>query len=172
VQQITQYTGVTIAIVKRPQDWQRITHMQQYHLPIRYIPHIMQSPWIAWYMPRWHTIQPHSIHYVAHMKAMTITPRQAYLPHEAAHPRANNLYAVLTFDAIYTLRAPIISIRWRRIGIHYTTWGALVRTNDLGALSQVHQRMHAYAPGIIDSDELCDLFESDISLNNISSNAT
>jgi hypothetical protein len=157
--QITTTTGITIAIVKRPQDWQRILHSKQYHLPVRHVTGVMQSPWVAFYFPRWHTMQAHSICHIGSITAMTITPRRTYLPDEHANPRADQLYAVLTFEAIYQLRVPIRSAHWRRVSIHHTTWGAFTRTYDLGALYRVTQQMHDYRH--IDDFDLFDMCEPD-----------
>jgi hypothetical protein len=156
VHQITTTTNITIAIVKHPHDWQRIISARQYHMPVRHIARVMQSPWIAFYLPGWHATQPHRIRHVARITAMTIAPRRTYLPEEPTHPCADQLYAILAFDAIYTLRAPIYSTRWRRISIHHTTWGVLTRTYDLGALHQVARQLQNRTHS--DDVDLFDLF--------------
>lgn len=155
--QLHNQTGITIALVKRPQDWRRIEQAQQYHLPIRHIVRIIQSPWIALYMPRWNTTHPYSIRHIAHMTSLTIMPRYAYLPDEPNHPRASDLYAILTFDAIYALRVPITSAYWRRVSIHHTTWGVLTRTYDLGALAQIQRHLRT-TTFTHDDAELFDIF--------------
>lgn len=161
MQQMNATTGITIGIVKRPQDWQRICHTKQYHMPVRHIPRVMQSPWLAFYMPRWHTTHPYCIRHIASITAMTIAPRRTYLPDESTNPRADQLYAILTFDAIHTLRLPVSSTRWRRISIHHTTWGALMRTYDLGALMRVTRQMQQLSLSSMDDTELFNLFEPD-----------
>jgi hypothetical protein len=159
MQQITNRTGVTIALIKRPQDWQRLLHTHQYHLPVRHVTRIMQSPWVAFYMPSWHTTHPYCIRHVGHMTAMRITPRHTYLPDESTNLRADDLYAILTFDVMYTLRIPIFSAHWRRISIHHTTWGVLTRSYDLGALTHITRQLHSHTSA--DDAELFDLFEPD-----------
>jgi hypothetical protein len=159
VQQISTHTHISIALVKRPQDWQRIEHTRRYHLPIRHVAHILQSPWIALYLPGWHTTHPHCIRHVASISALTIMPRHAYLSDEPLHPRAHQLYAILTLDALYELQVPIVSKRWRRISIHHTTWGALTRTYDLGNLKRIEQRMRSISPSLHDTNEFHDLYE-------------
>jgi len=90
---------------------------------------------------------------------MTIAPRCAYLPEEHTHPRAHQLYAILTFDVIYTLRMPISSAHWRRISVHNTTWGALTRTYDLGSLNRITQQTKKHTTTDVDNTELFDVFE-------------
>lgn len=154
---IDNHTGITIAIVKRPQDWHRMTQTKQYHVPVRHSTSIIQSSWLAWYMPGWYSTQPHSICYVSQMTDLSIMPRHTYLPDEPHHPHAQHLYAILTFDALHELRIPITSRYWRRISIHHITWGVLTRTYDLGALTQVMRRMQTHAPGSSDTYDLSDL---------------
>lgn len=154
---ISNHTGITITIVKCAQDWQRLIHTHQYHVPIQYRPRLIQSSWVALYMPGWYSHNPHSVCYVAHMSNLHIMRRLEYLPDQPHHPHAHHLYAIITCDALYELRIPIVSKRWRRVGIHHTTWGALMRSYDLGALSLITQRMHAHATSNHDSYDLFDL---------------
>jgi hypothetical protein len=159
VHQLTTTSGITIAIVKRQPDWQHLIQTRQYHIPVRYVTRIIHSPWVAFYIPGWHTTHPHCIRHVASMSAMTIAPRCAYLPEEHTHPRAHQLYAILTFDVIYTLRMPISSAHWRRISVHNTTWGALTRTYDLGSLNRITQQTKKHTTTDVDNTELFDVFE-------------
>lgn len=154
---IDNHTGITVAIVKREQDWQRIIHSQQYHIPERYSASVIQSSWVAWYMPGWYSNQPHCVRYVSHISNLQIMCRRDYIPDEPHHPHAHHLYAILTFDALYELRSPLTSQHWRRIGIYATTWGALTRAYDLSALTQVTRRMRTHPSLTHDSYELFDL---------------
>lgn len=96
---------------------------------------------------------------------MTIAPRRVYLPDESANPRADQLYGILTFGAIHTLRVPIMSARWRRIGIHHTTWGTLTRTYDLGALTRVTRQLRGHATAGADDTDCFDLLAPDDDTN-------
>lgn len=154
---INRHTGITIAIVKQPRDWQRLTLTHQYHVPVRYCASIIQSSWIAWYMPGWYSSQPHCIRYVSSITDLSIMPRYAYLPDEPHHPRAQHLYGVLTLDTLYELHVPLVSQHWRRIGIHHTSWGALTRAYDLGALTRITKRMRTHVLSAGETFELFDL---------------
>jgi len=148
---ITSDTGIAIAIVKRAQDWQRITTTQQYHIPVQHMARIIQQQWIAFYFPRWHPDQAHSIQYVGTIASCTIAPRYKYID-EPSHPHAHRNYMVVTFQTIYRLDVPIYSKRWRRIGVHHTTWGVLARAYDLGTLRHIARHMRTLPETVIDYD--------------------
>ena len=149
---ITPDTGITIAIVKRAIDWQRITTTHQYHIPVQYMARIIHNQWVAFYFPRWHSHQAHSIQYVGTIASCTIMPRCTYID-EPHHPHAHRDYVVVTFDTIYRLAVPIYSNRWRRISVHHTTWGILVRAYDLGALRHVACHMRTLPDTVIEHDD-------------------
>lgn len=138
---ITADTPITIAIVKRPHDWQRIINTRHYHLPIQHLTRITHTAWIAFYMPGWYTQHAHCIQHVATISAHTIMSRHQYLPDEQHHPRAHQPYIILTIDTIYTLTLPIPSRRWRRVSVQHSTWGALVRADDLGSITRIERHI-------------------------------
>lgn len=134
-------TVITIAIIKHARDWQRLQATHQYHLPIAQLGRISQSPWLAFYMPKWHHEHPHCITHIAQIAALALMTRRDYLPDEHQHPRADNHYVVVTLKALYALDAPLPSQRWRRISIHQTTWAAFHRAHDLSAIRRLTQQL-------------------------------
>src|SRR5690606_1384313 len=63
-----------------------------------------------------------------------LATRQALLPHQPDHPRANDLYYKVQLGPLQTLPRPIISLRWRRVTFLHTTWDRFqdaVEINDL-----------------------------------------
>lgn len=148
---ITADTPITIALVKRPRDWQQIINARHYHLPMQHLSRITHTSWIAFYMPGWHTQHAHCIQHVAAISAYTIMSRRHYLPAEHDHPRAHHPYIILTIDTMYTLRLPVPSRRWRRMSVQHSTWGALIRTDDLGSLTRIERHIRtAQATGTFD----------------------
>lgn len=139
--EIASDTAISVAIVKRARDWQQLITHHHYHMPIRHLTRISQSPWVAFYLPGWHHAHPHSVTHIAHVHAIDIMMRQSYLPNEDKHPHAQALYLILTFHALYQLPTPIISQRWRRISVMHTTWAAFCRADDVSTLCTITRRL-------------------------------
>ncbi len=159
IEPILPQTPVTVAIVKSPQDWQRITHGKHYHVPLQQCSRIAQSSWIAFYMPHWYTSHPYSIHLVASIQSVAVMQRLHYLPDESTHPHASQLYVVCTLGTMYRLRIPVVSQRWRRISLHQTTFGVLARAYDLGNISHIQRAVRRISPHTSDTDMHDLLFE-------------
>lgn len=145
-------TPITIALVKSQQDWQRIEQINQYHVPLQHYSRTVPSSWIAFYLPRWHMAHPYSIHFVASIQSVAVMQRVHYLPDESAHPRATHHYVVYTLGSMYQFRTPIVSLRWRRITLHQSTFGALARAYDLGNLSHIQRTLNRVLPHADDTD--------------------
>lgn len=126
-------TATVVAILKRPSDAERLLTEHTYHLPVHQLTRIAGCSLMAWYLPGWHAT-PHRIAYWGVVSRITVMSRQQYLPSQSNHPHAHHQYAIVHCDEIWPMVPALSSRRWRRITVHTTTWGALVRANDLGQL--------------------------------------
>lgn len=145
------HTPMSIVIVKRQADWDRIVQMRQYHVPIAHLARISQSRYLAFYLPRWHPSHPHSITHIARIAAIEVMARYQHIPEEPQHPRAQQLYVVATMHPLDRLNEPIKSRHWRRISIVHTTMEAFVRANDISAIQRINRflmqrRTQGFAP--------------------------
>lgn len=131
-------TATVVAILKRPSDAQRLLEAHTYHLPAHQLSRMTGCSLIAWYLPGWHPT-PHRIAYWGMISHITLMSRQQYLPTQANHPRAHHHYAVVHCSEIVTMTPALASRRWRRVSVHVTTWGSLMRATDLGQLGQLDQ---------------------------------
>jgi len=132
-------TATAVAILKRSSDAQRLLADHTYHLPVHQLPRIAGCSLMAWYLPGWHAT-PHRIAYWGLITQITLMSRQQYLPTQAHHPRAQHAYAIVHCREVVPLIPELISQHWRRITVHTTTWGALLRANDLSQLGQIISR--------------------------------
>lgn len=87
---------------------------------------------IAFYMPAWYTPLPYHITHVAQIGGYVIQPRLSIWPMAPHHPRASQLYIVLTLQALTTLTPAIPSPRWRRVSVHRMQMSTLARLPYLG----------------------------------------
>lgn len=121
-----------IAIVRNQAVHDMIVHQQRYYLPVRHMALVADAQLIAFYMPAWYTPCPHHITCVAQIGAYTILPRHCIWPDALQHPRAAQLYIVLSLQALTALTPAIPSPRWRRIGVHGIQIPTLARLPYLG----------------------------------------
>lgn len=123
---------VIIGIVRNAASWARVQQHQQYYVPIRLLSRVIDTRYIAFYMPAWHPHHAHHITHIAEVHEFNIQPRTNIWPEHATHPRATHLYVVFTLSPVVPLDMPIPSPHWRRVSVHRTTMAALTRMPYLG----------------------------------------
>ncbi len=125
---------VLVAYVPNPADFATIQREGWYRIPQQESPKGLYAEYLAFYFGSNFGPQKWAIHYYAANHGHELATRQALLPHQPDHPRANDLYYKVQLGPLQTLPRPIISLRWRRITFLHTTWDRFqdaVEINDL-----------------------------------------
>lgn len=135
IDDIPDETATMVAILKRPSDAHRLLTEHTYHVPSHLLTRVTGCSLMAWYLPGWHPT-PHRLAYWAVISHVTLMSRLQYLPTQAHHPRAHHPYAIVHCSTVSPLVPALMSQRWRRVAVHTTTWGVLMRASDLGQLRQ------------------------------------
>lgn len=113
---------ILIALLPKPRDLEIARLLGWYRVPLRSAPKIINVDYLAFYQAsafgeahRW------CIEHFAAVRGHELTTRAQLLRDEASHPRAQEEYYKIQFDAVETLEKPILAGRWRRITFLYTT---------------------------------------------------
>ncbi len=122
---------VLIAVITSPRDMHIVQEQQWYRIPLASAPAQVAADYIAWYQTAAFGEERWSIRYYAAILRYRIMTRRELLPNEATHPRANNRYYCLDLGEIQALPVPIPSARLRRVTFIATTFGQLLRAQDV-----------------------------------------
>jgi len=123
---------MVLGLVPNAACYHMLVTQQQYYVPIRHMATVADACLIALYMSAWHPTHPHHVTHVARIDTYAIQPRSMIWPQQQTHPRAAQLYVVLSLTALELLTPAIPSPRWHRISVHRTTSAALARLPYLG----------------------------------------
>jgi len=133
--------AVVLALLRRPSDEERLLSAGTYHLPASKSAPLLGARTMVWYVPAWHPVTPWSVRYRAEISAGWLTTRRLYLPEEAVHPRANELYWIVRVAGLEVLDPVLPSLRWRRVGVHRLQSHALLRATELGEVASLSRRI-------------------------------
>ena len=125
---------VLIAYVPTPADFQRIQQQGWYRIPVRHAPKGIHAEWIGFYFGRKFASKKYAVHHYCENLGHELLPRNALIPDEPNHPRANDLYFKIMLGDLQTMPQPIASLRWRRVLFIHTTGDRFmdaVELNDL-----------------------------------------
>jgi len=113
---------VLVAIVNSASDWDRILAEGWYRIPAKRAPQVVPNiDWLAFYFSKAFGPDKWAIHYYAAVRGHELLTRQALIPTEPAHPRANEWYYKLDLGPIQHKLPPIVSDHWRRVAFILTT---------------------------------------------------
>jgi hypothetical protein len=125
---------VLVAYLPRPADFKIIQTEGWYRIPQKHVPKGLYAEYIAFYFGRHFTSNKWAIYYYAPRLGHELTTRQALLPQEPKHPRANDLYYKVQLGPLQQLERPIISLRWRRVTFIHTTWDRFIDAAEINDL--------------------------------------
>jgi hypothetical protein len=127
---------VLVAVITRPADFKAVRDQGWYRVPEKKAPRGVFFEYIAFYFTAAFGELAYAVHYYARCLGHELATRRELLPHEADHPRADELYYKLQLGPLQKREPPIVSLRWRRITFIHTTWDrfqAAEEINDLFA---------------------------------------
>lgn len=90
--------------------------------------------WLAFYQTKVFAVEAFAINYYARIRKIRRATRQQLFPEEPRGPKSAKRYFQLLLDPLEKLQRPIPSKRWRRIVFIPTTWGKLVRAEEINDL--------------------------------------
>ena len=125
---------VLVAYLPHPSDFTVVQSEGWYRIPQKHVPKGLYAEYIAFYFGRHFHADKWAIHYYAPRLGHELTTRQALLPHEPTHPRANEMYYKVQLGPLQRLERPIISLRWRRVTFIHTTWDRFMDATEINDL--------------------------------------
>ena len=125
---------VLVAYVPRPSDFDLIRRDGWYRIPQRSAPKGLHAEVIAFYFGAAFGEEKYAIHYYARNAGHELAHRRDLLPHEADHPRANDIYYKVQLGPLQRLAQPIVSLRWRRLTFVHTTWDRFQDATEINDL--------------------------------------
>jgi very-short-patch-repair endonuclease len=112
--------------IARDQGW--------YRIPLESAPSRVGADYLAFYQTKAFGEERWAINYYAAIRHFRIVSRQALLPEEPDHTRANELYYKIEIGPLQRLPHPIPSHRLRRITFIPTTLNRLLRAEEINDL--------------------------------------
>jgi hypothetical protein len=125
---------VLVAYVPEPEDFARARAEGWYRIPLQYAPKGLYAEYIAFYFGQKFGDQKWSVHYYARNLGHELTTRRALLPDQPSHPRADHIYYKVQLGPLEQRRAPIVSLRWRRVTFIHTTWDRFQDASEINDL--------------------------------------
>ena len=125
---------VLIAYLPNIADFDIVQNEGWYRIPQKHAPKGLYAEYIAFYFGRKFGDRKWAIHYYAERLGHELVTRQALLPEQPNHPRADELYYKVQLGPLHQLERPIMSLRWRRVTFIHTTWDRFqdaIEINDL-----------------------------------------
>ena len=125
---------VLVAYVPKPADFAIVQQESWYRIPQKHVPKGLYAEYVAFYFGRSFAADKWVIRYYAPRLGHELLTRQALLPDETDHPRANALYYKVQLGPLQELARPIISLRWRRVTFIHTTWDRFTDATEINDL--------------------------------------
>jgi hypothetical protein len=125
---------VLVAIVPRLEDWALVVKERWYRIPLAKAPERVGAEYAAFYLPARFGELGCSIRYYAPVERYRLVTRRELLPHEAAHPRAEDRYLKLELGLLRELAHPIPADKLRRITFIPTTLDRLLAAQEINDL--------------------------------------
>jgi hypothetical protein len=125
---------VLVVVITQPADLARARDEGWYRIPLRRAPHALAAEYLAFYQTAAFGAERWAVRYLAAVRAVGVATRATLLPAEPAHPRAAERYYRFALGPLHQLPAPLPSRRLRRISFISTTYGQLLRAQDVAEL--------------------------------------
>jgi len=125
---------VLVAVMNNLRDFEIARDQGWYRIPLERTPSRVGADYLALYQTRAFGQERWAINYYAPIRRFRIVSRQALLPEESDHPRANDLYYKIEVGPLQRLRHSIPSHRLRRVTFIPTTLERLLRADEINDL--------------------------------------
>lgn len=132
--EITANTRILVVVMTNPRDMAKAREEGWYRIPLARAPRALAAEYLAFYQTAAFGAERWAVRTIAEVYAVGITTRAALLPAEADHPRAADRYYRFSIGPLFALPAPLPSRRLRRLTFIATTYGQLLRANDVADL--------------------------------------
>ena len=114
-------SSVLVAVMNSQRDFAYAREDHWYRIPQRTAPRFFPPDFVAFYFTKPFGAEAFSVRYYAPVRGHELRKRRELLPHEAAHPRADEPYYQLQLGPLLELPHAIPSKRWRRLTFVLTT---------------------------------------------------
>jgi hypothetical protein len=125
---------VLVAYLPKPSDFVILQQEGWYRIPQEHAPKGLFAEYFAFYFGREFGPDKWSIRYYAPQVGRELLSRRALFPHEANHPKADDLYYKVQLGPLQQLARPIVSLHWRRITFIHTTWDRFMDAAEINDL--------------------------------------
>ncbi|HWQ14823.1 MAG TPA: hypothetical protein VNL77_18635 [Roseiflexaceae bacterium] len=125
---------VLVCVVTRPADLELARTQGWYRVPVRRAPRGLAAEHLAFYQTAAFGAERWAVRYLAAVRRVTLATRRELLPHEFAHPRADERYFRFDIGPLRPLPLPLPARRLRRVTFIPTTLGQLLRAHDVAEL--------------------------------------
>jgi hypothetical protein len=124
---------VLVAVVNNMDDLRRAASEGWYRIPQRRAPRRIGADYLAFYQTGAFRGQEEAqtVSYYAATRRYRLLTRQALLPAEADHPRAEDFYFCIDLGPLQRLEKPLPSLSLRRITFIHTTLDRLLHAQDV-----------------------------------------
>ena len=125
---------VLVAVINNLDDLQIARDQGWYRIPLDRVPSRVGADYLAFYQTKVFGEERWAINYYAPIRRFRIVSRQALLPEESDHPRADALYYKIEIGPLQRLPHSIPSHRLRRVAFIPTTLERLLRADEINDL--------------------------------------
>lgn len=125
---------VLVAVINNLDDLQIARDQGWYRIPLDRVPSRVGADYLAFYQTKVFGEERWAINYYAPIRRFRVVSRQALLPEESDHPRANDLYYKIEIGPLQRLPHSIPSHRLRRVTFIPTTLERLLRADEINDL--------------------------------------
>ncbi len=126
---------VLVVVMKDPRDLEIARAQGWYRIPVKRAPRRVGADYLAFYMTgAFPAGERHQVIFYASIRAYRLATRAQLLPHEADHPRAQDLYFRIEIGPLQRLGPPIVSHRLRRITFISTRLDRLLSAREINDL--------------------------------------
>jgi hypothetical protein len=137
---------VLVALVNSPRDLELAIRERWYRIPAKHAPkYFAGAQVLAFYLPGSFGARKWRIDTFAPVRGHELVRRVDLIPHEPAHPRANERYYKLQLGEPESCEPPIVSKRGRRVLFLWTNWEKFSNArewNDLYLRTPAHERLY------------------------------
>ncbi len=126
---------VLVALINSPRDLEIVHRERWYRIPARAAPkYFTGAQYLAFYLTRAFGEHKWTIHEYASVRGHELARRRDLLPHEPAHPRADEHYYKLQLGPLQAREPPIVSKRGRRLLFIWTRWDKFANAREINDL--------------------------------------
>lgn len=126
---------ILVCVINRLRDLKYAMNHHWYRIPINRAPRYFVVDYLAFFLSRAASQKkPSGIYYYAPMRGYELQHRRTLLPHEADHPRADDLYYRIALGDFIPKNPPILNPHSYTISFIYTTGEAFNSAMHVGDL--------------------------------------